>query len=77
MPFAISDSSSSNRLHEQIKYGPLSDKILTRETVDEVVTDYYRTQGWDEQTGVPTPETLKSYGLDDPAYAKSVAAVTA
>ena len=44
--------------------------------VDEVVTGYYRDQGWDERTGVPTPATLQAYGLDDPAYAASVAAVT-
>jgi aldehyde:ferredoxin oxidoreductase len=50
-------------------------KVLTRERVEEVVTEYYREHGWDEQKGVPLPETLKSYGLDDPRYAQSVAAV--
>ena len=47
-------------------------KALTRERVDGVVTDYYRDQGWDEQTGaVPTPETLKSYNLDDPVFSQT------
>ena len=51
-------------------------KVLTQERVDDVVTTYYRQQGWDEQSGVPTAETIKRLGLDEPAYASSVAAVT-
>jgi aldehyde:ferredoxin oxidoreductase len=50
-------------------------KVLTRERVEEVVTEYYRDQGWDEQSGVPLPETIKAFGLDDPRYAQSVGAV--
>jgi aldehyde:ferredoxin oxidoreductase len=69
------DDRLPDRLHEPIKYGPLSDKLLTRERVDEVVTEYYRGLGWDEQTGIPTVETRQKLGLDDPAYAASVAAV--
>ena len=89
------DDRLPDRLHEPIKYGPLSPgwqekldpenpapvasapgKVLTRQMVDEVVTGYYRDQGWDERTGVPTAATLQAFGLDDPAYAASVAAVT-
>jgi aldehyde:ferredoxin oxidoreductase len=54
------DDRLPDRLHEPIKYGPLSDKVLTREAVEQVVTDYYRDQGWDEQSGIPKPETLKA-----------------
>ena len=28
-----------------------------------MLTDYYRTRGWDDRTGVPTEETLKALGL--------------
>jgi aldehyde:ferredoxin oxidoreductase len=71
------DDRLPERMHSPVKYGPLNAKVLSKETVEQVVTTYYRDQGWDEQTGIPKPETLQAYGLDDPAYARSVAAAGA
>jgi len=68
------DDRLPDRLHEPFRLGPLKDKVLTCDTVEEVVTNYYRDQGWDEQTGIPTPATLEALGLDDAAYSTSVAA---
>jgi aldehyde:ferredoxin oxidoreductase len=31
---------------------------------EEMLKNYYRLMGWDEQTGKPLPETLKSLGLE-------------
>ena len=36
----------------------------TQEQIDEIVTDYYIEQGWDEQTGVPTAATLEELGIE-------------
>ncbi|MBI2941235.1 MAG: aldehyde ferredoxin oxidoreductase family protein [Chloroflexi bacterium] len=53
------------RMHEPIRSGPLSSKVLTTEEVDRAVEAYYEQQGWDRQTGVPTRETLGLLGLSD------------
>ena len=39
-------------------------KGLTDELLDQIVTDYYIEQGWDPQTGEPTPETIRALGLE-------------
>ena len=39
-------------------------KGLTQEQMDEIVTGYYITQGWDPETGVPTAETIKELDLE-------------
>ena len=31
---------------------------------DSMLKNYYRLMGWDENTGKPLPETLKSLGLE-------------
>jgi aldehyde:ferredoxin oxidoreductase len=53
------------RLHEALPEGPLKEKVVTPEEVATIVRDYYVLQGWDPETGVPTPETLRA--LDLPA----------
>ena len=35
-----------------------------REHWDAIRDNYYQHMGWDVATGMPTPETLKKYGLD-------------
>ena len=37
---------------------------VTQEQIDEVVTSYYKEQGWDEETGVPTEATLAELGIE-------------
>jgi aldehyde:ferredoxin oxidoreductase len=40
-------------------------KVLDREKFRDMLRDYYRLRGWDEETGVPRPETLSALGLED------------
>jgi len=51
------------RLHEPLPEGPLKERIVTQEEVATIVRDYYVLQGWDPETGVPTPETLRALDL--------------
>jgi aldehyde:ferredoxin oxidoreductase len=44
--------------------GPLKGKTLQ---IDEMMRMHWKKIGWDENTGIPTPETLKQLGLDAPA----------
>ena len=32
--------------------------------VQKVLQQYYRARGWDEATGIPSPEKLRELGLD-------------
>jgi aldehyde:ferredoxin oxidoreductase len=40
-------------------------KILTKEDVDQWLSDYYDERGWDKETGIPTEAKLKALGLED------------
>jgi aldehyde:ferredoxin oxidoreductase len=40
-------------------------KILDRDRFANILKEYYRLRGWDEETGLPKAETLASLGLDD------------
>jgi aldehyde:ferredoxin oxidoreductase len=43
---------------------------LTAEQQAKIVTDYYVEQGWDAETGVPTPDTIRALGIEaDAAFA--------
>jgi aldehyde:ferredoxin oxidoreductase len=42
-----------------------SGKMLDRGKFTSMLKEYYRLRGWDEETGLPKPETLESLGLDD------------
>jgi aldehyde:ferredoxin oxidoreductase len=48
---------------EKLKGGSTDGGILEREKVEALLDDYYSLRGWTED-GVPTPEKLKSLGLD-------------
>jgi aldehyde:ferredoxin oxidoreductase len=50
--------------HPPLEEGPLKGVTLD---IGDTVRDYFRTMGWDEATGVPTPESLESVGLFDVA----------
>jgi aldehyde:ferredoxin oxidoreductase len=51
------------RLHEPTLKGPLSDKRLGRDEVRDIVQDYYRSQGWNEDTGAPFTGTLEALDI--------------
>jgi len=39
--------------------------LLDREKFTRILKEYYRLRRWDEETGLPQPETLAALGLDD------------
>ncbi len=39
--------------------------ILDRDKFTTMLKEYYRLRGWDQETGLPHPETLTALGLDD------------
>ena len=43
---------------EKVPSGPIKGKFLTREMYNEMLDEYYRERGWD-QDGIPKKETLK------------------
>lgn len=47
---------------EAVESGPTAGKVLPRETIDALLSEYYQLRGWD-QDGVPTPEKLEELGL--------------
>jgi aldehyde:ferredoxin oxidoreductase len=51
------------RIHQPIRRGPLSDKVLSRDLVAQETSDYYHSHGWDRQAGVPLAETIDYHGL--------------
>jgi len=67
--FTSADDRLPVRFLEPLKTGPFADKPLTAERVREVVQEYYRSHGWDEQTGAPKPETLSKLGIAEYATA--------
>jgi len=42
-----------------------TEPMLSRELMAEMVQGYYRLHGWDVETGIPLPETLRSLELED------------
>jgi aldehyde:ferredoxin oxidoreductase len=50
-------------MKEPLPEGPKKDKLVTAEMLKKMQDEYYALVGWDDN-GVPTPETLKKYGLD-------------
>ncbi len=44
--------------------GPAKGVTLKEDGFQKVLSGYYEARGWDKETGIPTDETLKRYGLD-------------
>jgi aldehyde:ferredoxin oxidoreductase len=43
--------------------GPGKGAKLSRDDYDRLLDEYYEARGWDKETGVPTPDKLKSLDL--------------
>jgi len=56
------DTVSERLMQPQIN-GPAKGTCL-RDAIPVMVKDYYNVMGWDVETGVPLPETLKELGLE-------------
>ena len=54
------DDRLPKRFHEDLP----KHKGLAEEELQKIVTDYYVEQGWDPETGRPTPETVRTLGLE-------------
>lgn len=48
-----------------ITNGPFEGSHLDREQVDQQLDEYYRSLGWDERTGLPGEECIRSFGLEE------------
>lgn len=49
---------------ERLTDGPSKGKGLEKEEMDKMLDEYYELRGWDKQTGIPTPQTLRKLGLE-------------
>lgn len=58
------DTLPKRLLTEALPDGPSEGNRLTPEALEMMLSDYYRLQGWDSETGVPTPRRLAELGLD-------------
>jgi len=49
---------------EPVPTGPAKGKLISRETLDRLLDDYYALRGWDKN-GIPTPDKLRQLGLEE------------
>jgi len=52
---------------EPLPEGPAKGAMLSRDTIEQVLDEYYELRGWDKGTGLPTKEKLVELGLTDVA----------
>lgn len=53
--------------NESLPEGPAEGVVLSRDTIDRVLDEYYELRDWDKKTGLPTKEKLRELGLHDVA----------
>ncbi|MBW6464592.1 MAG: aldehyde ferredoxin oxidoreductase family protein [Firmicutes bacterium] len=49
-------------MEEPVTSGPNEGRYIKKEILDKMLDEYYEKRGWDSN-GIPTPETIKAYGL--------------
>lgn len=60
------DDAWPDRFYEEpLPEGPAEGAVLSRDTVDRLLDEYYELRGWDKRSGVPTGAKLVELGLDD------------
>lgn len=52
---------------EPLTYGPKKGAVLVKDQFTQSLEQYYKDRGWDVKTSVPTPDKLRSLGLNDAA----------
>ena len=52
---------------EPMSEGPAKGAVLSRETMDKLLDEYYELRDWDKSSGLPTAEKLTELGLSDVA----------
>lgn len=50
---------------EPLPEGPAKGAVLSRETMEQLLDEYYDLRGWDTRTGLPTAEKLNELGLGE------------
>lgn len=50
---------------EPLPEGPAKGAMLSRDTIKQVLDEYYELRGWDKETGLPTKQKLIELGLRD------------
>lgn len=64
--YSRTDDMPRERLfQEAVRSGPAKGAILNRKKWDDMMDRYYILHGWNPENGLPTPETLKAYGLSE------------
>jgi aldehyde:ferredoxin oxidoreductase len=52
-------------MEEPLPNGPAAGMVIERQTLEGMKDAYYDFRGWDQATGIPTPQKLRELGLDD------------
>jgi aldehyde:ferredoxin oxidoreductase len=60
------DTWPSRFFEEKLPEGPAKGAVVSKETIDQVLDEYYDARGWDRATGHPPPATLSRLGLPGP-----------
>ena len=50
---------------EPMPEGPAKGAVLSRDTIDRLLDEYYELRGWDQRAGLPTREKLNELGLHE------------
>ncbi len=58
------DELPARLMEDALPDGPAKGMRLDRETMEMMKDSYYQRRGWDQSTGVPTPEKLHELGLE-------------
>jgi aldehyde:ferredoxin oxidoreductase len=61
--FSRKDDVLPERMYEPLENGALQGEAMSRQEVEHALTVLYRMKGWDEDSGMPTPEKLAQLDL--------------
>jgi len=59
------DSWPDRFFSEPLPEGPAKGSMLSRDTIEQMLDEYYELRGWDKKTGLPGAEKLNELGLHD------------
>jgi aldehyde:ferredoxin oxidoreductase len=59
------DDTLAPRSMEEPLSGPAKGQRITKEMLSEMLDEYYTLRGWDTETGIPLPDTLRRLNLND------------
>jgi aldehyde:ferredoxin oxidoreductase len=52
-------------MEEPLPDGPAAGMVIDRDTLEMMKDAYYQFRGWDQATGIPTPQKLRDLGLEE------------